>query len=328
MQLCTNARLFLDVIAASGEPKLWELSPSEARKKVLELTRMVECHEDIGKIENRTLPGPAGPLPIRVYTPLAVADAPSAGVVFFHGGAWVLGDLDTHDCLCRILANETSCRLVSVDYRLAPEHPFPAAVEDACVATAWVASHAEELSIDATRLAVAGDSAGGSLAAVVCQAIKRSGVEIALQVLLCPVTDFAAQNQSRSDFAEGYFLESPLMNWAATHYLASDIDTSDPGLSPLRAPDFSGLPPAVIHTAGFDMLRDEGCDYAKELEHAGVDVKYFCHEHMIHHFYAMAGAIPYARTALLAVAADIKAALNPVTKFSAMRSGNVNLGSV
>jgi hypothetical protein len=127
MQLDTNARLLLDMVAASGEPKLWDLTPPQARKKVVEA---------IGKIEDRTLPGPAGPLPFRVYTPLAADDEPSGGVIFFHGGAWVLGDLDTHDCLCRILANESGCRLISVDYRLAPEHPFPAAVEDACAATA------------------------------------------------------------------------------------------------------------------------------------------------------------------------------------------------
>ena len=141
MQLDTNARLLLDMVAASGEPKLWDLTPPQARKKVVELTRRVECKEAIGKIEDRTLPGPAGPLPFRVYTPLAADDEPSGGVIFFHGGAWVLGDLDTHDCLCRILANESGCQLISVDYRLAPEHPFPAAVEDACAATAWIAAH-------------------------------------------------------------------------------------------------------------------------------------------------------------------------------------------
>jgi acetyl esterase len=310
MQLDKNARLLLDMVAASGEPKLWDLTPPEARKKVVELTRIVACKEAIGKIEDRTLPGPAGPLPFRIYTPFAVKDAPSGGLVFFHGGAWILGDLDTHDCLCRILANESGCRVVSVDYRLAPEHQFPAAIEDACAATAWIAFHAAELAIDPTRLAVAGDSAGGTLAAVVCQNARRAGLKIALQVLLCPVTDFAANNQSRREFAEGYFLETPLMNWAATHYLPSDTNVNDPRLSPLRASDLSGLPPAVIHTAGFDILRDEGQAYANALERAGVEVQHICHEHMIHHFYAMAGAIPYARTALQAMGADIKTALN------------------
>jgi acetyl esterase len=311
MQLCTNARLFLDMVAAAGQPKLWELTPPEARQKVIELTRLVECEEAIGKIENKTLPGPAGPLPYRIYTPLAANDESSGGVVFFHGGAWVLGNLDTHDCLCRILANESGCRVVSVDYRLAPEHPFPAAVEDACAATAWIAAHAAELNIDPTRLAVAGDSAGGTLAAVVCQSAKGSGLQLALQVLLCPVTDIAADNPSRREFAEGYFLEGPLMSWAGTHYVPSSADVNDPRLSPLRAPDLSGLPPAHIHTAGFDLLRDEGKAYAEALGRDGVKVRHVCHEQMIHHFYAMAGAIPYARTALKTMGEDIKSVFSP-----------------
>jgi acetyl esterase len=311
MQLCTNARLFLDMVAASGQPKLWELNPVEARKKVVELTRLVECEEAIGKIEDRALPGPGGPLPYRVYTPVTAKDRPSGGIIFFHGGAWVLGDLNTHDCLCRILANESGCRVASIDYRLAPEHPFPAAVEDACAATAWIAAHTAELNIDPTRLGVAGDSAGGTLAAVVCQVMKGSGFKIALQVLLCPVTDIAADNASRREFAEGYFLEGPLMSWAGTHYLSSGTDINDPRLSPLRAPNLSGLPPAHIHTAGYDLLRDEGKAYADALERAGVSVRHMCHEHMIHHFYAMAGAIPYARTALEAVGQDIKSVLSP-----------------
>jgi acetyl esterase/lipase len=174
------------------------------------------------------------------------------------------------------------------------------------------------LAIDPTRLAVAGDSAGGTLAAVVCQSAKGFGFKIALQVLLCPVTDIAPDNQSRREFVEGYFLEGPLMSWAGAHYLPSGVDINDPRLSPLRAPEFSGLPPAVIHTAGFDLLRDEGKAYADALEGAGVKVHHVCHEHMIHHFYAMAGAIPYARTALKVVGADIKAALSPVKALSAV----------
>ena len=175
-----------------------------------------------------------------------------------------------------------------------------------------------ELSVDPDCLAVAGDSAGGTLAAVVCQRARDSGIKIALQVLLCPVTDIAADNASRREFAEGYFLEGPLMTWAGNHYLPSGVDRNDPRLSPLRAPDLSQLPPALIHTAGFDLLRDEGKAYADALERAGVKVRHVCHEHMIHHFYAMAGAIPYARTALKAVGADIKAALNPVEALSAV----------
>ncbi len=305
------------MLAASGQPKLWDLTPPDARKMALQLTSMVEGKEPIGKIENRSLPGPAGPLPFRVYTPVAANDEPSGGIIYFHGGAWVFGDLDTHDGMCRALANESGCRLVSVDYRLAPEHKFPAAVEDAYAATEWIAAHAAELAIDPACLAVAGDSAGGNLAAVVCQKARGSGLKIALQVLFCPVTDIAADNQSRREFAEGYFLEGPLMTWAGSHYLPAGIDLNDPRLSPLRAADLSGLPTAHIHTAGFDPLRDEGKAYADALERAGVKVHYVCHEHMIHHFYAMAGAIPHAHTALKAVGADIKAVLTPTKTLSA-----------
>jgi acetyl esterase len=317
VQLDTNVRSLLDLLAASGQPKLWDLTPPDARKMALQLTAMVEGEKAIGKIENRTLPGPAGPLPLRIYTPSTAGDEPSGGIVYFHGGAWVFGDLDTHDAMCRALTQETGCRLVSVDYRLAPEHKFPAAVEDAYAATEWIAAHAAELGIDPAYLAVAGDSAGGNLAAVVCQKAKGSGINIALQVLFCPVTDIAADNPSRSEFAEGYFLEGPLMSWAGAHYLPTGVDLNDPRLSPLRATDLSGLPPAHIHTAGFDPLRDEGKAYADALARAGVKVHYVCHEHMIHHFYAMAGAIPYAQTALKAIGADIKAVLTPVKTLSA-----------
>ncbi len=317
MQLDTNVRNLLDMLAASGQPKLWEVTPVDARKMVLEMTRMVEGKEAISKIENGTLPGPGGSLPFRIYAPVVSADEPLAGIVYFHGGAWIFGDLDTHDSMCRMLANESGCRVISIDYRLAPEHKFPAAVEDAYAATDWVAAHGSELAIDPARLAVAGDSAGGNLAAVVCQRAKSSGPRLALQVLFCPVTDIAAENQSRRDFAEGYFLEWPLMRWAGTHYLPADVDLKDSRLSPLRAADLSGLPPAHIHTAGFDPLRDEAKAYADALERAEVRVHYVCHEHMIHHFYAMAGVIPYAHTALKSAGADIKAALAPAETLSA-----------
>jgi acetyl esterase len=188
-----------------------------------------------------------------------------------------------------MLANESCCRAISIDYRLEPEHRFPAGVEDAYAATAWAATNASKLGIDPTRIAVAGDSAGGNLAAIVCQIAKNKGPRLALQVLFCPVADFAADNQSRRDFAFGYFLERPLMEWTATHYLPPNVDLKDPRLSPLWAADLSGLPPAHIHTAGFDPLRDEERAYADALERAGAKVRYVCHEQMIHNFYAMAG---------------------------------------
>ena len=272
MQLDPHVRGLLDMMAASGRPKMWELTPVEARKMALELAHKVDAKEAIGKSENGTLPGPAGPLSFRIYTPVAPAAEPLAGIVYFHGGAWVFGDLDTHDGMCRMLANESGCRVVSIAYRLAPEHKFPAAVEDAYAATQWVVSNAVEIGIDPARIAVAGDSAGGNLAAVVCQQAKTAGPRLALQVLFCPVADIGAENQSRRDFAEGYFLEQPLMHWAGAHYLTPGLDIKDPRLSPLRAADLSGLPPAHVHTAGFDPLRDEGKAYADALERAGVKV--------------------------------------------------------
>ena len=309
MQLDTHVRNLLDMFANSGQPKIWELAPAEARNMALALTQMVEGKEPIGKIENGSLPGPEGALPFRMYTPASAGAEPLACIVYFHGGAWIFGNLDTHDCMCRMLANASGCRVISVDYQLAPEHKFPASVEDAYAATKWVAANASSIGVDPARIVVAGDSAGGNLAAVVCQQAKTGGPKIALQVLFCPVVDIGAENQSRLDFAEGYFLERPLMMWAGTHYLPSGVDIMDPRLSPLRAADLSGLPPAHIHTAGYDPLRDEAKDYADSLEGAGVKVRYTCHEHMIHHFYAMAGAIPYAKTALEAAGAQIKAAI-------------------
>jgi acetyl esterase/lipase len=309
MQLDTHVRGLLDMLAASGRPKMWELAPADARKMALELTSMVEAREEIGRVENGTLPGPAEPLPYRAYTPVSSTAEKLPCIVYFHGGGWVFGDLDTHDGMCRRLANESGCRVVSIDYRLAPEHKFPAAVEDAYAATKWIAANGESFGIDSARIVVAGDSAGGNLAAVVCQQAKVAGPAIALQVLFCPAVDFAAENESRRDFAEGYFLEQPLMHWAGAHYLPAVVDIKDPRLSPLRAADPSGLPPAQIHTAGFDPLRDEAKAYADALERAGVKVRYTCHQNMIHHFYAMAGAIPYGKSAMKSVGADIKTAL-------------------
>jgi acetyl esterase/lipase len=264
----------------------------------------------IGKIENRELPGAAGPIAIRLYTPVAPGAERLPGLVYFHGGGFVIGNLDTHEGLCRMLANDSGCRVVSVDYRLAPEHRFPAAVDDAFAATKWVAENAHDLGIDPNCIAVGGDSAGGNLAAVVCQLAKQAGgPEIALQVLFCAATDASADTESRRQFAEGYVLEKATMDWFFGHYCAPGTDLREPRLSPLLAGDVAGLPPAHIHTAGFDPLRDEGKAYADKLERAGVKVRYTCHEGMVHHFYCMAGAIPYARSAVKEAGAAIKAAL-------------------
>jgi acetyl esterase len=311
MPLDVHVRGLLDTLAASDQPKIWDVPPPAAREMALALAQMVDAKEvAIGSVENGVLPGPAGAIAFRTYTPAGASGDPLAAIVYFHGGAWVFGNLDTHDGMCRMLANGSGCRVISIDYRLAPEHKFPAAVEDAFAATRWVAANALRLGIDADRIAVAGDSAGGNLAAVVCQLAKVAGPKLALQVLFCPVTDIGAETRSRGDFAEGYFLELPLMRWAGTHYLTPDADLKDPRLSPLHAADLSGLPAAHIHTAAFDPLLDEGKAYADALGRAGVTVHYTCHEGMIHHFYGMAGAIPYGRTAMAAAGRSIKTALS------------------
>ena len=306
-----HAKSLLAMLVAAGRPKVWQVTPAEAREGIIALAQAADLKDvPIGRIENGLLPGPAGPLACRIYTPVEAAPGPLAGMVYFHGGGFVIGNLDTQDGMCRLLANASGCRLVSVDYRLAPEHKFPAGVEDGLAATRWVAAEASRLGIDPHRIAVAGDSAGGNLAAVVCQMARQAGgPEIALQVLFCPATDGSHDTASARAFAEGYLLEAEGMRWFATQYCPPDMDVNDPRVSPLHAADLGGLPPAHIHTAAFDPLRDEGKAYADRLRRSGVAVRYTCHAGMIHHFYALGGAIPYARLALEQAGAAIKAAL-------------------
>jgi acetyl esterase/lipase len=305
------AKRFLDMVAAGGARDVSRLSPAEMREGFRQLAQTVDARNaPIDRIENGELPGPAGPLPIRIYSPRASAAGRLPGLIYFHGGGGVFGGLDTHEGLCRMLANESGCRVISIGYRLAPEHRFPAAVEDSFAAARWVAAHAVELDIDPGRIAIGGDSAGGNLAAVVCQlATQAGGPKLALQVLLCPTTDMSVESESRRVFAEGYFLDKATIDWTLKHYCPPDVDLRDPRMSPLHAAVIHGLPAAHIHTAEFDPLRDEGKAYADRLERAGVTVHYTCHGGMIHHFYAMAGAIPYARTAMQAAGAAIKKAL-------------------
>jgi acetyl esterase/lipase len=294
-----------------GLPDPSELTPLTIRQAIAQLAQAVDAKNvPIGAIDNRKVPGPGGEISIRVYTPKQVAAGNGPGLVYFHGGAGVFCNLDTHEGLCRILANGSGCRVISVDYRLAPEYQFPAAVEDSYFVTKWVFDNASALTLDPSRIAVGGDSAGGTLAAVVCQMAKQLGEpKIALQILFCPVTDVSGNTDSRRLFSSGYFLDMRLIDWALTHYCPPGVDLKDPRMSPLFVAETAGLPKAHIHTAEYDPLRDEGKAYADVLRHGGVDVHYTCHEGMIHHFYAMAGAIPYAHTAIEAAGRAIKDAL-------------------
>ena len=311
MPLDPAAQNLLDVLVAAGRPKVWQVTPAEAREGLRALAEAADAKNvAIGSIENATLPGPAGPLPYRSYTPVDAAPDPLPALIYFHGGGFVIGDLDTHDGLCRLLANASGCRILSVGYRLAPEHKFPAGVEDACAALAWVLTHARELGIDENRIAVGGDSAGATLSAVVCQLAKaRCGPKLVLQLLLYPATVTGVDTPSRLALAEGYLLEKKSIEWFFEHYVEPGTDPIDPRLSPLIADDLSGLPPAHIHTAEFDPLVDEGKAYADKLARAGVAVEYTCHAGMIHHFFCLAGAIPYARAAIANAGAAMKRAL-------------------
>jgi acetyl esterase len=304
-----QARAVIDLVVKSGRPAYHTLSPKEARQLFRE-TRPASTPTppQIGAVRNLVTDGS---IPLRVYRPAGVPDSTRLpGYVYFHGGGWVIGDLDTHDVICRQLTAEAGVSVVSVDYRLAPEHKFPAAADDAWAATRWVVAHAAELGVDAGRLAVGGDSAGGTLAAVVALLARDAGgPAIALQVLLYPVTDLAAESRSYQDFADGYMLTRDGMRWFTAHYLKAPSDAADWRASPLRAPSLAGLPPALVVTAGFDPLRDEGETYARRLRDAGVRVDYVCYGGMIHGFVPMGGLLDTAGHAVALIGGALRRAL-------------------
>jgi acetyl esterase len=297
MPLDPQARFVLDQLAAAGAPQLHEMSPAEARK-AFEAMQLPVPGETVARVENRVLPGPAGEVPARLYVP-AGAPERSPGVVYFHGGGWVIGSPDTHDTLCAALANRTGARVLSVDYRLAPEHRFPAAAEDCYAATCWIAEHGDAFDVDATRLAVAGDSAGGNLAAVVAlMARDREGPRLRHQVLLYPVTDHDFDTPSYLENAEGYLLTRDAMRWFWNHYVPDPARRDEPYAAPLRAEKLSGLPPATVVTAEFDPLRDEGEAYAGRLRDAGVAVESIRYDGMIHGFVQLLAVFDAARQAV------------------------------
>ena len=263
--------------------------------------------EPVAGVEDRMLPGPGGEIPARTYVPFGKEPFPV--LVYFHGGGWVLGDIELSDGLCRTLANTTGCIVVSVGYRLAPEHPFPAAVDDAFYATQWAAANASGFGGDPLRLAVSGDSAGGNLAAVVAQIARDRGKPaIQFQLLIYPATDAACDTPSYSENAEGYFLTKAAMQWFWNHYLPKDVDRCHPHVSPLRADNFADLPPALVITAEFDPLRDEGELYAQRMQAAGTPVQLIRYNGMIHGFFAMGGLIDQGRMAVQQAAAALRAA--------------------
>jgi acetyl esterase len=310
MPLDPQAQALLDQIAASSVPSLSALKPAEARAAYDAFIKLVDAHGlPIGRTEDRAISGPVGDLMVRIYTPIAAGNAALPGLVFFHGGGFVFGSLNSHDALCRQLANEAGARVVSVDYRLAPENKFPAAIEDAFAALSFVEKNAMELDIDPNRIAVGGTSAGGNLAAVACLMARDAGApHVAHQLLIYPAMDFALDTPSHDEFAQGHGLDRALLEWFAHHYVPPAEDPKDYRLSPLRAPAHHGLPPTLVITAGFDPLRDEGRLYAEKLEAAGSPVTYLDYPGQIHDFMSMTGVIDEGRAAIKAAAADLKKA--------------------
>jgi acetyl esterase len=321
MPLDPKVQRFLQRLAATNPPSALALSVEERRAGLAQLLSFSGAPEEVAAIDELEFPGPGAELRIRSYAPLgAHAGDRLPGIVYFHGGGLVAGTLDTHDPICRSLSNASGCRLLSVDYRLAPEHRFPAALEDGCAALQWIGAHAAELHVVREQLGVAGDSAGATLAAAVCQLSVAAGtVPLGFQFLLCPIMDLAAESESRRSLAQGYLVDRDTLEHDLRHYLPDETQRADPRVSPLRAAEVARLPPTAIHTAEFDPLRDEGRSYAERLQQAGVRTLYRCHPGMIHLFYGLRGLIPYAGAAFAEMGADIRSLLAPPQPPEGMR---------
>ncbi len=313
-------RLLAMLAAVRGAADATE--PPAARREALRgLAAMADDAAAPAVATDRAFEGPAGSVPVRLYAPIDVAQQTLPALVFFHGGGWVAGDLDTHDGFCRRLCVASGWRVVAIDYRRAPEHPFPAALDDCIAATRWAAANAAALGIDPARLAVGGDSVGAGLAAATALAARDGdGPRLALQLLVCPILDVGRATGSRDAFAEGHFISRAAFARDLADY-APGVAADDPQLSPLRAASLAGLPPAVIHTAGFDPFRDEGEAYAARLASADVLVRAHRHDGMIHYFYALGRAIPHASEA----AAMIGEQMRELVKTRALTTSDLRL---
>jgi acetyl esterase len=306
-----DIQLMLALMERQGAPPIETLPPPLARQAVRRQSDAFAGREvPVGEVRDLEVDGAEGRIAARHYAP-AEAGGPHPLIVYYHGGGFVICDLETHDSLCRVLCRHAGAHVLSVDYRLAPEHPFPAAVDDCRAALGWAFEHAEELGADPGRIAVAGDSAGGNLATVVCHLARKGESPMPhLQLLIYPVTDFAAARPSRDLFAEGFFLTQSEMDWFNDCYAVScGADLSDPRLSPILVEDLSGLPPAYVITAGFDPLRDEGEEYAHKLRAAGNKVVLRRFPGLIHGFANMTAASRSSRDALIEVGGGTRAML-------------------
>jgi acetyl esterase len=309
MTLDPQSAWVLELVEKAGNPTLDSLDVPDARALFEDTAWRLDFEPvEMARIDGLEIPVAGGAIRARVYTPEGLTEDSAPVLVYFHGGGFVVGSLDTHDRLCRKLAELVCCKVIAVDYRLAPEHPFPVPVEDALAAFRWVANEAGALAIDPARIAVGGDSAGGNLSAVLCQAVRDDGDAIrpCFQLLLYPATDFVGEYASREANAEGYMLTRSLMDYFSAHYLGESGAFDDPRRSPLLATSLSDLPPALVVTAGYDPLRDEGAAYADALKAAGVDVAYRDYPGMMHGFFNFGGAVKVAERAVGEAAADLR----------------------
>lgn len=307
-----QARALLDLIESRGIPPTHTLSVADARSYYRDRRSVTQpAPPEVGLVRELAAPGPHGPIPLRLYRPLGSDAAQRLPVlVYYHGGGWTIGDLDTHDTLCRELANGAGCAVVSVDYRMGPEHRFPAAVDDSIAATRWVRANGAELGIDASRTAVGGDSAGGNLAAVVSLTLRDAGdPPLAFQLLIYPGTDMRRGAPSHTTNGQGYLLTADTITYFHDNYITDPAHDLDWRASPLLHPDLSRQAPALVLTAGFDPLRDEGLQYADALCAAGNRATYVCFERQIHGFILMGKVLDEANTAVALCAAELRRAL-------------------
>ena len=300
MPLDPQIEFVIGLVKKANAPEFWQLTPDQAREQYLLRVAKLSVKEPIFKTEDRRIPGPGSHIPVRIYTPREARSGEKLPVLlWFHGGGFVIGSLDTHDSVCRMLANQADCIVVSADYRLAPEYKFPAAVEDCEAALKWLWLHAVEFGADPQAIAVGGDSAGANLATVVAILARDAGhPRVAFQLLIYPCVAPEPETPSHHKFAEGYVLSRNTITWFFKHYQRSRTDSSDFRFAPLAADDLTNLPPALVLVAGYDPLRDEGVDYAKRLIEAGNRVRLVNYEGMIHGFILMGGAVDAAKRAV------------------------------
>lgn len=311
MQLHPQMKAILDQAQAAGAKPFHSMTPAEARQAIGAMLEAFKgTPEQVAKSERREIPGPVGRMPVQIYTP-AAGKAPFPVLVYFHGGGWTIGDVAGWDSFCRSLCNASGCMVISVDYRLAPEHKFPAGPEDCYAAADWAEKNAASIGGDPKRIAVGGDSAGGNLAAVVAlMARDRGGPKLAFQLLIYPATDAALDTPSQEQFKDdGYILSKQDMVWFWRHYLRNEDDKENPYACPAEASDLSGLPPALVITAGFDPLRDEGENYAARLQDAGVKCECTRYEGVTHGFVLFGSVLDEARKAVGDMGAALRAAL-------------------